>query len=88
MWASTHKTKLKQVQSKQKRTLRVIFNQSKTLPFEPLLLNLNLLNVYPINIFQSGQFMHKIKNQNPPHIFRKLFDVPWHPYSTNLPTSP
>ena len=60
-WASTHKTKLKKVQSKQKHALRIIFNQSKTSPSEPLFLSLNVLNVYQINIFQSVQFMHKIK---------------------------
>ena len=52
-WASTHKTKLKNVQSKQKHTLRIIFNQSKTSPSGPLFLSLNVLNVYQINIFQS-----------------------------------
>ena len=28
--------------------------------------------------------MHKIKNKNVPHIFLKLFGVPWHPYPTNF----
>ena len=59
----TYKTKLKKVQSKEKHTLRIIFNQSKTSPFEPPFLSLNVLNVYQINIFQSVQFMHKIKKQ-------------------------
>ena len=72
----THKTKLKKVQSKEKHALRIIFNQSKTAPSEPLFLNLNVLNVYQINIFQSVQFMHKIKNKSVPHIFVKLFGVP------------
>ena len=49
-WASTHKTKLKKVQSKQKHALRIIFNQSKT----------SVLNLYQINIFQAAQFIHKI----------------------------
>ena len=38
-WASTQKTKLKKVQSKQKYVLRIIFNQSNTSPSEPLLLS-------------------------------------------------
>ena len=42
------------------------------------------LNVYQINIFQSVQFMHKIKNKNVPHIFLKLFDAPCHVYPTNF----
>ena len=82
--ASTHKTKLKKVQSKQKYALRILFNQSKTSPSEPLFLILNVLNVYQINIFQSVQFMHKIKNKNVLHIFLKLFDVPYHVSPTNF----
>ena len=39
---------------------------------KPLFLSLNVLNVYQINIFHSVQFMHKIKNQNIPHILLKL----------------
>ena len=83
-WASTHKTKLKKVESKQKHALRIIFNQSKTSPSDPLFLSLNVLNVYQINIFHSVQFMHKIKNENVSHIFLKLFDVPCHAYPTNI----
>ena len=83
-WSSTHKTKLKKVQSKQRHALRIIFNQSKTSPSEPLFLSLNVLNVYQINIFQSVRFMHKIKNKNDLHIFLKLFDVPCHAYPTNF----
>ena len=81
-WASTHKTKLKNVQSKQKHALRIIFNQSKTSPSEPLFLSLNILNVYQINIIQSVQFMYKLKNKKVPHIFLKL--VPCHAYPTNF----
>ena len=83
-WASTHKTKLKKVQSKQKHALRIIFNQSKTSPSKPLFLSFNVLNIYQINIFQSVQFMHKIKNKNVLHIFLKLFDVSCHAYLTNF----
>ena len=50
-WASTHNT-----------ALRITFTQSKTSPPEPLFLSLNVLNGYEINIFQSVQFMHKLKN--------------------------
>ena len=83
-WTSSYKTKLKTVQSKQKHALRIIFNHSKTSPCEPFFLNLNVLNVYQIIIFQSVQFMYKIKNKDTPDIFLKLFDVPCHPYPTNF----
>ena len=56
----------------------------KTAPPEPLFLSLKVLNVYQINIIQSVQFMHKIKNKNVPHIFLKLFGVPCHAYPTNF----
>ena len=43
-WASTHKTKLKKVQSKQKHALIIKFNQSKTSLSKSLFLTLNALN--------------------------------------------
>ena len=83
-WPSTHKSKLKKVQSKQKHALRIMFNQFKTSSSEPLFLSLNVFNVYQINIFQSVQCMHIIKNKNVSHIFLKLFGVPCHAYLPNL----
>ena len=68
VWASTHKTKRKKVQSKQKCAVRTIFNEFKTSSTEPLFLSLNVQNVYQINIFQYMQFMHKTRNENVPHI--------------------
>ena len=83
-WASTHKTKLKKVQSKQKYALGIIFNQSKTSLSEPLFLSLNITNIYWTNIFQSVQFMNKMKNTNVSHLFLKLFGVPSDAYATNF----
>ena len=83
-WASTDKIKLKKVQSIQKHALHIIFNQSKTSPSEPLFFSLNVLNFYQINIFQSVQFVHNIKNKNVPHIFLKLFSIQCHVYPTNF----
>ena len=37
-----------------------------------------------ISIFQSVEFMHKIKNKIVPHIFLKLFGVPCRAYPTNF----
>ena len=82
--ASTHKTKLKKGQNKQKHALRIMFNQFKTSPSKPLFLNLNVLNVYQIYIFLSVQFTYKIKNKNTPHMFLKLFGIPCHAYTTNF----
>ena len=49
--------------SKQKHISWIKFNQFKTSPFELPFLNFNVQNVYQINIFQSNQFMHKIKKE-------------------------
>ena len=81
-WASTHKTKLKKVQSKQKHALRIIFNQSKTSPSEPLFLSLNVLNV--LTSFKLCNLCIKQKNKNVIHIFLKLFGVPCHAYPINF----
>ena len=75
---------LKKVQSKQKHTLRIIFDLSKTSPSEPLFLSLDVLNVSQINIFHSVQFMHKINSKNVPHIFLKLFGAPYRAYTTSF----
>ena len=83
-WASTDKIKLKKNQIIQKNALHIMFSQSKTSPSEPHLFSLSVLNVYQINIFQSLQFVHKIKNKNVLHIFLKLFSVQCHVYSTNF----
>ena len=56
----------------------------KISPSEPLFLSLNVLNAYQINIFQSVEIMHKIRNKNVPHMFLKLFTVPCHAYPTNF----
>ena len=76
--------KLKKIQSKQEHALRIIFNQSKTSPCEPIFLSLNVLNVYQIKIFRSVQFMHKITNKTVRQISLKLFDLPCHVYPTNF----
>ena len=62
----------------------MIFNQSKISSSEPILLSLNVLNIYQIKILQSVQFMDKIKNKNTPYTFLKLFIVPCHAYPANV----
>ena len=75
---------LKSYLNDQKQFIPFEHNSIKTSPSEPLVLSLNILNVYQINIFQSVQFMQKIKNKNVPHIFLKLFGISCHAYPTNL----
>ena len=61
--ASTHKTKLKKVQSNLKHDSRIIFNQSKTSSSKSFFIGLNVPKVDRINIFQSVQFMHRQNNK-------------------------
>ena len=57
-------------------------------PSEPPFLSLNVLCVYQINcilsVYQSVQFMSKIKNKNTPHVLPKLYGVPCNAYPTNF----
>ena len=56
---------------------------STSLKLHHQLLNLNILNVYQIGIFQSVQFVHK--NKKTLHIFQKLFGAACHAHATNFP---
>ena len=67
--------------------MRIIFKHPKTSASEPLLRSINALNIFQINIFQTVQFMHKIKNKNAPRVFQDLFSVPCHAYPTNFSLS-
>ena len=66
--------------------LKVLAFPVKTSPSKPLFRNVNVLNVYQINIFQSVQFMHKIKNKKYSACLSKTYSV----YHAILipPTSP
>ena len=71
--------------SKQKHISWIKFIQFKTSPFELPFLNFNVQNVYQINIFQSNQFMHKIKKEQKYSVYLpKLFGVPCHTYPTSF----
>ena len=49
-WASTNKTNLKKIFGKQKQVARIIFSQDRFTHARPLLMTLNALNVYQINL--------------------------------------
>jgi len=60
-WASTHKTKLSSLYKRQKLASRIIFYKDKRTHANPLLKQMNALNVYQINIYQNILFMLKHK---------------------------
>ena len=81
-WASTHKTKLKKVFSKQKQACRIIFNMDKNAPTYPQFLELKALNIFKLNVFQVLLFMFKCKNHLNPKIFDDQISKINHKYQT------
>ena len=51
---------------------------------QPLLKNLNALNVYQINLFQGLNFMHRIKMGNIPEVFHETIKKLNHKYPTTF----
>ena len=86
-WASTHFTKLKTINYKQKQAVRIVFDEDRLCHSRPLLKNLNALNVYQINLFQQLNLMHKFSNGNLPKIFNNTFKKPDHKYPTKFSIS-
>ena len=54
----------------QKRAVRFVFNENRLSHSRPLLRNINLLNVYQINLYQNLNFIYKFNNQETPRIFK------------------
>ena len=83
-WASTAKTKLSSILKKQKHAVRIVYNKDKFTHSRPLMRDMNVLNVYQINIFQTLRFMYKTKNNSNPRIFDKMFREIHHKYPTRF----
>ena len=81
-WASTNITKLKPLLRRQKHGSRIINFQDKLTHAKPLLQELRALNIYQLNIFQTLLFMHKVKNDNVPDVFRNKFIINTNKYNT------
>ena len=79
-WASTHATKMKRVYLKQKHAVRIVFNKDKLTHLNILFENLNVLNVYEINIYQHLNFMHDFINNQIPTKFSNFIKRPEHKY--------
>ena len=81
-WASTNKTKLKTLLRRQKHGARIINLQDRLTHAKPLLQELKALNIYQLNIFQTLLFMHKVKNDNIPDVFKNSFMIITNKYNT------
>ena len=81
-WASTHKSKLKGLLRKQKHASRIIYFKDKYTHAKPLMQKMKSLNIYQLNIYQILLFMHKVKNNNIPNIFKNSFQLNNNKYNT------
>ena len=81
-WGSTHKSKLKCLHIHQKHFCRIICNQPKTTPSKKLMIDLKILNVYQLNLYQHLIFIYKSKNKILPSIFKDRFHSVLHKYPT------
>ena len=81
-WASTSKTKLKKVASKQKDAVRVVNNDNADI--REFMLKMKILNIYKLNIYQVLTFMFKIKTNTAPLVFRTKFKEIQHIYPTRF----
>ena len=79
-WASTNKTYLKRVLVKQKQAARLMPSDDISIPSRLLMKELNILNVYQINILQHLLFMFSVKNSIIPRAFNQVFSLIDHLY--------
>ena len=82
-FASTHKTKLLPLYRQQKHAIRVINFKDRLTHAKPLLVEMRVLSLYEINIFQVLCFMFKCKEKIAPKVFHFLFTLkPENKYTT------
>ena len=72
-WRSTYKTKFKKIFTYQKKTARVIFFADRLPHAKPLMLDMNALNIYQINIYQNLILLYKAHAGTAPSMFFNKF---------------
>ena len=82
VWASTSRTKLKNLASKQKQALRMVNNEFTDI--REIMVRMEVLNIYKLNIYQILNCMFKIKTNTAPCIFENQFTEIQHQYSTRF----
>ena len=65
----------------------IIYNKDKFKHSEPLMRDMNSLNVYQISIFQILKFMYKSKHNLKPRVFDNTFTEIYHGYPTRFSRS-
>ena len=81
-WGSTNKSKLNVILRRQKHASRIIYFKDKYTHARPLLKEMNALNIYQLNINNTLLFMHKVKNNTTPNIFKQSFNINTNKYNT------
>ena len=74
-WGSTHKSKLETLYRRQKHAIRIIYAANRLAHTKPLFMEMKILNVYEINVFQVLTLMFKCKHNISPKIFQNLFSL-------------
>ena len=72
-WGSTHKSKLETLYRHQKHAVRIINFKDRFTHSKPLFVEMRILNLYELNVFQVLSFMFKCKLDISPKIFLNLF---------------
>ena len=82
VWGSTNKTKLSSIFKRQKYAMKLINFKTKYASSTPLFTEMGVLNIYQQNLFQTVQFMFKVKHKITPKIFQTSFNQNSHKYKT------
>ena len=71
--SSTNRKYLKKLQSQQKQAIRIKFHENKFAHSREHFKENNILNIYQLNIFNNLIFLHRVKNEKAPKVFRSKF---------------
>ena len=74
-WASTYKTNLETLKRRQKHALRVISHKDKFFHSRPLFIEMNILDIYAINILQVLCLLYKCHENKAPSAFNRIYAV-------------
>ena len=83
-WRRNNRTNHKNIKSQQKHAMRNICCKYRFTYTRELFRESKILNVFPLNIFNSLVFMYEIKSQTAPEIFQNKFRKATHKYLRNF----
>ena len=86
-WGSTQKIQLKKIFAYQKKAARIIFFADRLPHARPLMLDMNALNLYQINIYQNSILLYKAHTGTAPSIFVNTFSKIDHNYPASSKNS-